>query len=205
MNCVALMKVLTIKKLCSFVNYSQTYLTVTDDKAKSLKFQDGKGNTVSQKSGIVPREEALKLSGMAFLEKLQKGELPRPPFSETMDMLLTELAPGLAVFTAKPDLKFYNAIGCIHGGYISTILDSAMACAIQTKLAAGIAFTTLELKVNFVRPVLVSTGPIHAKGELIHCGKTIATSEGKLYDDQGKLYAFGTTTCALMPIGSKTS
>lgn len=160
---------------------------------------------MSQKSGIVSRQEALKFSGMEFLEKLQSGELPRPPFSETMDMVLTELSPGVAVFTATPDLKFYNAIGCIHGGYISTMLDSAMACAIQTKLAAGIAFTTLELKVNFVRPVLVSTGPVHAEGKLIHCGKTIATAEGRLYDAQGKLYAFGTTTCALMPVVSKAS
>lgn len=155
---------------------------------------------VSQKSGVVSKEEALKFSGMDFLEKLRNGEFPRPPFSETMDMILTELAPGVAVFTATPDLKFYNAIGCIHGGYISTMLDSAMACAIQTKLAPGTAFTTLELKVNFIRPVLVTTGPVHAKGKLIHCGKTIATSEGKLYDAHGKLYAFGTTTCALMPL-----
>lgn len=159
---------------------------------------------VSQKSGVVSKEEALKFSGMEFLKKLQIGELPRPPFSETMDMVLTEIAPGLAVFEAKPDLKFYNAIGCIHGGYISTMLDSAMACAIQTKLSAGIAFTTLELKVNFIRPVLVTTGPIRAEGKLIHCGKTIATSEGKLYDAHGKLYAFGTTTCALMPAMAKT-
>lgn len=154
---------------------------------------------MSQKSGIISKEEALKFSGMDFLEKLRSGELPRPPFSETMDMVLTEIAAGIAVFEARPDLKFYNAIGCVHGGYISTILDSAMACAIQTMLVPGTAFTTLELKVNFIRPVFVSTGSVRAEGKLIHCGKTIATAEGKLYDTHGKLYAFGTTTCALMP------
>ncbi|WP_052046311.1 PaaI family thioesterase [Candidatus Paracaedibacter symbiosus] len=155
--------------------------------------------------GVVSKEEALKLSGMDFLQKLKNGDLPRPPFSETMDMIITELSDGFTVFTATPDLKFYNAIGCIHGGYISTLLDSAMACAIQTQLSPGTAFTTLELKVNFIRPVLVKTGAIRAEGKLIHCGRTIATAEGKLYDEQGKLYAFGTTTCALMPIGVPTN
>lgn len=151
-------------------------------------------------TGVVPKEELLKYSGMEFLQKLKAGELPRPPFSETMNMVITELENSYVVFIAQPDLRFYNAIGCIHGGYISTLLDSAMACAIQTKLPKNTAFTTLELKVNFVRPVLLKTGKLRAEGRLIHCGRTIATAEGKLYDEQGKLYAFGTTTCAIMPI-----
>jgi len=155
---------------------------------------------VSENIGIVPKKELLALSGMEFLQKLMAGELPRPPFSATMNMEITELSPGAVTFKATPDLKFYNAIGCIHGGYISTLLDSAMACAIQTKLPSSTAYTTLELKVNFIRPVLLQTGDIYAKGKLIHCGRTVATAEGKLYDSQGKLYAFGTTTCAVMPV-----
>ena len=155
---------------------------------------------VSENIGIVPKKELLALSGMEFLQKLMAGELPRPPFSATMNMEITELSPGVVTFKATPDLKFYNAIGCIHGGYISTLLDSAMACAIQTKLPSSTAYTTLELKVNFIRPVLLQTGDIYAEGKLIHCGRTVATAEGKLYDKQGKLYAFGTTTCAVMPV-----
>jgi uncharacterized protein (TIGR00369 family) len=155
---------------------------------------------VTHKLGSVSKQEALKFSGIEILEKLKKGELPPPPFSKTMDIVLTDISPGMVTFTSTPDLRFYNAIGCVHGGYISTMLDSAMACAIQTKLAEGITFATLELKVNFVRPVFISTGPVHAKGVFIHCGKTTATAEGKLYDEEGKLYAFGTTTCFLRAV-----
>lgn len=153
---------------------------------------------MTQEVGVVPKQEMLALSGMDFLQKVMAGELPRPPFSETMNMVITELSPGQTLFKATPDLTFYNAIGCVHGGYISTVLDSAMACAIQTKLPAGTAYTTLELKVNFIRPVLSQTGDIFAQGKLIHCGRTIATAEGKLYDGNGKLYAFATTTCAII-------
>jgi len=110
---------------------------------------------VTEDVGIVPKKELLALSGMEFLQKLMAGELPRPPFSATMNMEITELLLGAVTFKATPDLKFYNAIGCIHGGYISTLLDSAMACAIQTKLPSSTAYTTLELKVNFIRPVLL--------------------------------------------------
>lgn len=158
---------------------------------------------MSQKVGVVPKQEMLALSGMEFLQKLVAGELPRPPFSETMNMVITELSEGRTVFKAIPDLKFYNAIGCVHGGYISTVLDSAMACAIQTKLPARTAYTTLELKVNFIRPVLSQTGDVFAEGKLIHCGRTTATAEGKLYDGNGKLYAFATTTCAVMPLAKE--
>lgn len=159
---------------------------------------------MSQKVGVVPREEILALTGMDFLQKLIAGELPKPPFSDTMNMEITELSEGRTVFKARPDIKFYNAIGCVHGGYISTILDSAMACAIQTKLPSRTAYTTLELKVNFIRPVLCQTGDIYAEGKLIHCGRTTATAEGKLYDNQGKLYAFATTTCAVMPMAKSS-
>lgn len=148
--------------------------------------------------GVLEKGELLHYSGKEFLEKMVRGELPQPPFSHSMNMVITELSDGFVIFEAKPDIKFYNAIGCVHGGYISTILDSAMACAIQTKLPAKMAFTTLELKVNFIRPVFSQTGPIYAHGKMIHVGRTTATAEGKLYDQKGKLYAFGTTTCALM-------
>lgn len=154
---------------------------------------------MEQNVGVVPKEEALKLSGMEFLEKLKSGAFPRPPFSQTMNMEIHEMSSGFVIFKAVPEFQFYNAIGTVHGGYISTLLDSAMACAIQTQLPAGTAYTTLELKVNFIRPVFEKTGTLFAHGKLIHCGRTTATAEGKLFDEQGKLYAFGTTTCAVMP------
>lgn len=154
---------------------------------------------MKQKIGVVLQDEALKISGMDFLQKLKSGEFPRPPFSATMNIELHEISDGLAIFKAIPEFQFYNAIGTIHGGYIGTLLDSAMACAIQTQLRAGTAYTTLEFKVNFIRPIFEKTGPIFAHGKLIHCGRTVATAEGHLFDERGKLYAFATTTCTLIP------
>lgn len=148
--------------------------------------------------GILSPEEALNYSGMELLTKMNRGELPSPPFIHTMDIRFSKLEEGDVIVSYTPDSHFYNVLGCLHGGFISTLLDTAMACAIQTKLSKGQHYTTLEFKINFLRPVYVETGPIHAEGHIIHLGRTTATAEGKLYDDKGKLYAFGTTTCIIM-------
>lgn len=148
--------------------------------------------------GIVSPEEALNYSGMEFLTKMRLGELPSPPFIHTMNIQFTKLEEGETIFSYTPTFDFYNALGCLHGGFISTLLDTAMACAIQSRLSKGQHYTTLEFKTNFLRPVYEKTGIVHADGRLIHFGRTTATAEGKLYDDQGKLYAFATTTCIIM-------
>lgn len=155
---------------------------------------------VKSNVGVVNPDQVIHLSGMEFLKRVQDGTLPRPPISAYLDFNIEELTPGKVVFKGTPRLDFYNAIACIHGGYITTLLDTAMACAIQTRLPAGKGYTTLELKVNFVRAVYEKTGPVYAVGNLIHIGRTTATAEGKLYDANDKLYAFATTTCSLFPL-----
>lgn len=155
--------------------------------------------------GIVDPSSVAHLSGMDFLTQIKNGVLPRPPISAHLSFEVSELEPGKAVFKAQPKLEYYNAIACVHGGYIATLLDTAMACAIQTRLPAGKAYTTLEFKVNFIRAVYEKTGDIFAVGTLIHIGRTTATAEGKLVDANGKLYAFGTTTCSLFPIPNTSS
>ncbi len=103
------------------------------------------------------------------------------------------------VFGAHPGEQHYNPIGVVHGGHAATLLDSAMGCAVQTTLAQGQAYTTLELKVNFVRAVFPATGTLIAEGSVVHQGGTIATAEGKLTAlDSGKLLAHATTTCLIV-------
>jgi uncharacterized protein (TIGR00369 family) len=99
------------------------------------------------------------------------------------------------VFAATPSREHYNPLGSVHGGYISTLLDSCMGCAVHTELAPGQGFTSLELKVNFVRRVSAETGPVRAEGKVIHVGGQVATAEGRLVDGKGRLLAHGTTTC----------
>jgi uncharacterized protein (TIGR00369 family) len=112
---------------------------------------------------------------------------------------LIEAEQGRAVFEGVPEFHHYNPIGTVHGGFAATLLDSALGCAIFSTVAKGEAWTTLELKFNFVRPLTKDTGPVRAEGRVVHRGRTVATSEGDLKDRAGKLYAHATTTCMIFP------
>jgi uncharacterized protein (TIGR00369 family) len=138
------------------------------------------------------------LSGMEYLRKIASGEIPRPPFSELLNFGLVELSEGFAVFDVVPAEYHYNPIGLVHGGLAATLLDSAMGCSIHSKLPAGTGYTTLELKVNFIRAMTADTGRVRCEGRLIHLGGRTATAEGRIIDDEGKLYAHATTTCLIL-------
>ena len=156
-------------------------------------------------TGVVPVDVIRPLSGLEFMKALSEGRFPRPPIGKLVDFQLTEVELGQAVFTAMPGEQHYNPLGSVHGGYISTLLDSCMGCAVHTRLAPGQGFTSLELKVNFVRRVSAETGPVRAEGKVIHLGGQIATAEGRLVDANGRLLAHGTTTCLIfrLPDGPK--
>ncbi|HEX2555511.1 MAG TPA: PaaI family thioesterase [Microvirga sp.] len=147
--------------------------------------------------GVVSRDVLVAEPGLAFLRGLIDGRHPAPPFSRSTGIWLTEADEGRAVFAGIPSAGFFNPIGTIHGGWTSAILDSAMACAIHATLAAGQGYTTVEMKLNFVRPVLPSSGRVTCMGQVVHRGGTLATSEGRLLDAAGKLLAHGTETCMI--------
>ena len=153
--------------------------------------------------GVVPREVLMAEPGLAFLRGMIAGRHPAPPFARSTGIWLTEADEGRAVFAGLPSEGFFNPIGTIHGGWTSAILDSAMACAVHTTLKAGQAYTTVEMKLNFVRPVLPSSGRLTCEGVVIHRGGTLATSEGRLVDASGKLIAHGTETCMIFDVARK--
>src|SRR5438876_3914157 len=138
------------------------------------------------------------ISGIAYLKALQTGELPPPPIAVLMGMSITEVSEGRVVFTAEPSEYHYNPLGTVHGGVMATLLDSALGCAVQSMLPSGTSYTTLELKVNYLRPITETTGTVYAEGKIIHIGGRIATAEARLTDARGKLYAHGTTTCIIL-------
>ena len=160
----------------------------------------GDGSQVNR-IGIVPPEIVSQFSGLEVLQKMLNGELPYPAISELISMRLIEVAPGRVVFESMPSEKYYNPAGIAHGGYAMTLLDTSMGCAVYSTLGPGIRHTTLETKVNFVRPITVATGRLRAIGTTMHTGKRTATAEGRLIDNAGDLYAHGTTTMFLMPDG----
>lgn len=150
--------------------------------------------------GVPPIETLRSMCGLDFLAAIAAGRLPSPPIAQTLDFRLLKVERGMALFEGRPGRAFYNPIGSVHGGYAATLLDSCMACAVHTTLPAGQGYTTLEIKVNLVRAITEATGPVRAEGRVIHAGRTTGTAEGRLTDAAGKLYAHGTTTCAIFAL-----
>ena len=150
--------------------------------------------------GVASPKEAKLLNGLDFVKRMQEGFFPSAPISKVMQFQLTEVERGRVVFTAHPSAEFYNPLGTVHGGYATTLLDSCMGCAVHTTLPVGMAYTTLEIKINFVRPLTDKTGMIRAEGKVISAGKRVATAEGRLIDAHGKLYSHATTTCLIFPL-----
>ena len=139
------------------------------------------------------------MAGLEYLRAMIAGQLPAPPFAQTVGFNLVEADDGRAVFEIEPMEYHYNPSGAVHGGVACTLLDSAMGCAVHTTLPAGVGYTTVELKVNLVRAITVRTGQLLAEGRIIHRGNRVATAEGFLRGPDGKLYAHGTTTCMILP------
>ena len=136
-------------------------------------------------------------SGMQVFEAIFAGELPQPPIGETLDFVPIHMAPGEAVFQGRPLPRHYNPLGTVHGGWFATLLDSAVGCAVHAGLPAGKGYTTLELKVNMVRPLTDAVPLVRAEGKVIHTGRQVATAEGRIVGPDGKLYAHATTTCLI--------
>src|SRR6185436_14628063 len=159
--------------------------------------KDLRTRTISWQDPQSLAEAGRNLSGLEFLRKIVDGEIPPPPIGSLMNFAIAEFSEGSAVFVVEPAEYHYNPIGVVHGGVAATLLDSAMGCAVHSTLPAGAAYTTLEIKVNYLRPISAETGEVRCEANIIHLGSRTATAEGKILDQRGKLYAHGTTTCII--------
>lgn len=155
--------------------------------------------------GVVARDVLVAEPGLSFLRGLIEGRHPAPPFSQATGIHLTEADPERVVFRGTPTSAFFNPLGTIHGGWTSAILDSAMACAVHTTLRAGEGYTTVEMKLNFVRPILPELGEVACEGIVVHRGGTLATAEGKLFDRGGRLLAHGSETCLIFDAAARAA
>ncbi len=153
--------------------------------------------------GTLPVAQVFAMPGEEFMRGMLAGDYPLPPIAEALRMRLVEAENGRITFASAPDGTLLNPIGSVHGGYAMAMLDSSMGCAVHSTLEKGEAYTTVEAKVNIVRPIMPEMGVVRAIGTVIHRGRSIATAEGKLFGPTGKLLAHGTTTCSIMlaPIG----
>ncbi len=153
------------------------------------------------KPGVTDRALAVRQSGLEILQAMLRGDAPFPPIAETLDFSLIEVSAGKTVFQGTPQLKHYNPMGTVHGGWYATLLDSALGCAVQSSLPAGRAYTTVELGMNIVRAATHQSGPLRAMATVLHCGRQLATAEGRIVGPDGKLYAHATTTCLVFEVG----
>ena len=141
------------------------------------------------------------LPGLEYMRAIAAGEVPPPPIAVTMNFALIEVGEGRAIFEGEPGEEHYNPIGVVHGGYASTLLDSALGCAVHTTLPKGSAYTTQAIEVKFVRPITRDTGRVRVEAEVVHGGRRQAVSEAKLVEaDSGKLLATGTSTCMILDV-----
>jgi uncharacterized protein (TIGR00369 family) len=156
-------------------------------------------------TGVLDMAAIAHLSGLDVLRSIRDGHLPQAPIAGVLNFRLTEAEPGRVVFTGVPRLAFYNPIGTVHGGWIGTLLDSCLGCAVHSTLAAGEGYTTVEYKINCVKAVLESTGEVRAEGRVTTRGRRIGTSEGRLVDSKGTVLALGTTTCLIFPLSEAST
>ncbi|MCI8210418.1 thioesterase [Pseudomonas sp. S25] len=173
--------------------------TLSRDEKLSLWLQEEKAiRDRLGAAGTLRMADVAALEPYEFFEGIGRGELPCPPIGELMDFVPLHWSPGEFVFQGTPDERHYNPLGSVHGGYAATLLDSCMGCAIHTRLKKGQGYTTLDLRISYVRALNLAVGPVRAEGKVIHVGRSTALAEGRLYDVDDRLYAIGSTTCMII-------
>ena len=139
------------------------------------------------------------LSGIDCMRAIITGELPAPPIAQLLGFTVVEVERGRAVFAMEPAEWMYNPIGMVHGGVAATLLDSCMGCAVHTTLDAGVAYTTTDLQVRYIRAMSDTTGRVLAEGRVVHAGRRTATAEGRLFaESDDTLIAHGSTGCVIL-------
>jgi len=148
------------------------------------------------------------LSGMGYLQAMQEGRLPRPPALALLGAELGVIEQGRVTMRLVPREFHYNPLASVHGGVTATLLDSVMGCAVHSTLPKGRGYTTLEIKVNYLRAITDATGEVTAEGRIVHTGRQAAVAEGSVVDARGRVYATASTTCLVFDrpdVGAPTS
>ena len=153
--------------------------------------------TIRWEDPLATAARAREMSGLEFLEAIRTGAVPAPPIALLLGFSILEVQEGRVTFALEPAEYHYNPIGVVHGGIAATLLDTVMGCAVQSRLPRGRAYTTLDVQVRYLRPLTAKTGRVLGIGTSVHAGARVATAEGRIADEAGRLYATGTTSCLL--------
>jgi uncharacterized protein (TIGR00369 family) len=150
--------------------------------------------TISWHDPVDAARQAEGLTGLEALHRIGNGLLPPPPVADLVGFHPIFVTPGYVVFAYEPREEHYNTLGAVHGGILTTVLDTVMGCAVHSTLDAGSAPVTIELKTSFVRPVTLASGQLRAEGSIVHPGSRVATAEGRLLDEEGTLFAHASSS-----------
>ena len=157
---------------------------------------------VSWHDPIATQAAAASMSGLAYWRAVADGQLPPSPIAELMRMDIADVENGRITFSWTPDVSMYNPLGMVHGGAVCTLLDTATACAMHTTLPEGIGYTSVEIKVNYLRAVTVASGTLTAVGTVVKAGSRIGFAEGEVTDASGRLVATATSTLLVFELPS---
>lgn len=138
-------------------------------------------------------------TGLEFLQKIVSGEYANLPIGDHLGFRLVAVEPGKITIRGRPDERSYNLLKSVHGGWTATVLDTALALSNLSLLGADQSFTTLDIRINYLRPITLETGEVTAVGSVIQGGRKVAYCEAKLVDGAGKLLAHGTGSCLILP------
>jgi uncharacterized protein (TIGR00369 family) len=175
-------------------NSSELETWLAEEAAQRERYARGPG------PGVARPDQVAALDGLAMMQATLHGELPHATIAKTLDFMLMEVGPGRAVFQGTPGPAHLNPMGGVHGGWFATLLDSALGCAVHTMLPVGRGYTTAELGVNLVRGLSPKVQRVRAIGEVLHCGRQLATATARLVGPDGTLSAHATTTCLVFEL-----
>jgi uncharacterized protein (TIGR00369 family) len=151
---------------------------------------------IASRSGrVLPPETLMSMSGLEFIRAILHGDHPPPSIAVLLGFTIIEAEEGRVVFAGEPTENHLNPMGVVHGGYVATLLDSCMTCAVQSMLKPGLAATTLDLNIHYTKATTPRSGLLRAEGKTVHIGKQLGTAEGRLIDPQGRVLAHATTSC----------
>jgi uncharacterized protein (TIGR00369 family) len=159
-----------------------------------------RSRTVTWEDPLVGAALAKTMSGLEYMQGLLDGSIPEPPIVNLMNMRPVAVEVGKVTFTCDPNESHYNPIGTVHGGLVCTLLDSVLGCAVQTTLPKGQGYTSLEIKISYLRPVMADTGQLTAVGIATKPGSRAAFADGTVHDSNGKLIATASSTLLVFPV-----
>jgi uncharacterized protein (TIGR00369 family) len=135
------------------------------------------------------------------MQALTDGRLPPPPIALLLGMRPRHVEHGQVAFECTPDESVYNPLGLIHGGLVCTLADTFAGCAVHTTLEAGVAYTSIDITVNYLRPVTLESGTLLAAGRVTKPGRRVALAAAEVHDEAGRLVATATSNCLILPPG----